>query len=76
MLDTAWPTVSSRKRPLRRTGRARIAREPRSFSTRTVKDAPEPPFARKRVHCDLRDGADARGNTSARGIQHAPADAA
>eukprot|EP00969_Alexandrium_andersonii_P210265 9288626-Alexandrium_andersonii.AAC.1 len=46
-LDTAWPTVSSRGRPLRRTGRARIARELRSFNTRAVSDVSEPFFARK-----------------------------
>eukprot|EP00969_Alexandrium_andersonii_P141300 6248692-Alexandrium_andersonii.AAC.1 len=34
-LDTAWSTVSSRNRPLRKTGRARIAREARSLGAKT-----------------------------------------
>eukprot|EP00969_Alexandrium_andersonii_P326906 14445867-Alexandrium_andersonii.AAC.1 len=46
MLDTAWPTVSSRRRPLRRTRCARIARELRSFNTRTVRDVPDTSFVR------------------------------
>eukprot|EP00969_Alexandrium_andersonii_P282075 12469687-Alexandrium_andersonii.AAC.1 len=35
MLATAWSTVSSRKRPLRNTGGARIARESRPLIART-----------------------------------------
>eukprot|EP00969_Alexandrium_andersonii_P007857 342861-Alexandrium_andersonii.AAC.1 len=47
MLATAWPTASSRRRPLRNTGRARIALESRSLMARTVKDASLPSLARE-----------------------------
>eukprot|EP00969_Alexandrium_andersonii_P050363 2210833-Alexandrium_andersonii.AAC.1 len=47
ILATAWPTVSSRKRPLLDTGRARIARESRSLMTRAVTDVPLPSLVRK-----------------------------
>eukprot|EP00969_Alexandrium_andersonii_P247071 10918887-Alexandrium_andersonii.AAC.1 len=47
MLAAAWSTVSSRRRPLRDTGCARIALEPRSLMTRTIKDASLPSLVRK-----------------------------
>eukprot|EP00969_Alexandrium_andersonii_P058126 2560448-Alexandrium_andersonii.AAC.1 len=47
MLATAWPTASSRRRPLRNTGRARIALESRSLMTRTVKNTSPPSLVGK-----------------------------
>eukprot|EP00969_Alexandrium_andersonii_P033811 1478083-Alexandrium_andersonii.AAC.1 len=49
MLATAWSTVSSCKRPLQRTGRARIALDPRSLMTKTVKEVSLPSFVRKQL---------------------------
>eukprot|EP00969_Alexandrium_andersonii_P324086 14319559-Alexandrium_andersonii.AAC.1 len=47
MLATAWSTASSCKRPLRKTGRAKMAFEPGSLMTRAVKDVSLPSLVRK-----------------------------
>eukprot|EP00969_Alexandrium_andersonii_P349641 15431510-Alexandrium_andersonii.AAC.1 len=67
MLDAAWPAVSSRRRPLRRAGCARIAREPRSFSTRAVRDVSDPSFAGKQQSIATSGVARLPGRTLARG---------
>eukprot|EP00969_Alexandrium_andersonii_P129067 5703474-Alexandrium_andersonii.AAC.1 len=47
MPATAWSTVSSRIRPSRNAGRARVACESRSLIARAIRVLPPAPFARK-----------------------------